>query len=1005
MAESIMIGRDLEKKRLDDNLRGAMAGKGCTIIIDGQPGIGKSTLVNWLCNEATKSDIRILKGCASLNKGPPFLVFSSALADLTNKPVFEEKEQISFSQLLAISPAGMLIAKASVREEDVDADIFAGMLTAVQNFVRDSFDSSGTGNAGLGRLEYGTMKIMIEHGQHIFLVAVLKNQEHPDMARDLKRTLADIESASGTVLEKWSGNMNEVRPIADALANLIERRFAVKKDLTGVKLEAEMVKIASGILDSIRITASKTPVILVLEDLHWADESSLFVIRFLARNLHDMRLMVVGTSRDTEGTEWKKNLALMRDEGIVNEIHLEGLDPQGVANMVNTLCHPNDLPPSFAQRLYSDCAGNPFFVTELLRQMQHEGALELSQGIFTLTQADYRIPASVEDVVVKRLETLEPDSMAMAEYLSCIGRDSEISIANSVRMVKEPAQALTKLSDAGIISLTGTKAEFTHAIFHGTIYGGISQRWLETHHRSIGEHYEKIYAQDLQSVYYELVRHFSRARPDAKAFDYCARAGEKAEGSFAMEQAIDFYRKALDVLPKAHLGESHRLRGTELRERMGDILMLTGSYDESIAAYMSVVSETESAEIKARMHRKSSDGFLKRGDYDGCLAEVAKGMEFAADSIEKWRLLHQESYIMLRKGDFEGSIAKTMDIISHLQNNPEYRKDVAQSHETLGSCFYLKGEFDQALEQYHIASEIYGQIGFFRAVGTAHNNIGNVLGNRAKQGPALENYNKALAIMEKLGDKHGISVVLMNIAAVHQSNGELDKALEINQRSLRMGEMLGDQRIISAILGNIGGIYQLMGKPIKGLETLQKCLAIKQKIDDKQGMVWVTGNIGVILNYLGKTDEARAILLETVANAEKMGAKWDLMGDYFTLGDLNKDTDNTALAEEYYLKAMDLAEKLEVPDYMIDSMRGLIEVLLTTGRLAEALTMSADAGPHAPARHCPNIPRHGPRCERRHRRSREGIFRVREDLQRDFKQIRAGKMPLRMGKNTHGCRT
>ena len=59
MAESIMIGRDLEKKRLDDNLRGAMAGKGCTIIIDGQPGIGKSTLVNWLCNEATKSDIRI----------------------------------------------------------------------------------------------------------------------------------------------------------------------------------------------------------------------------------------------------------------------------------------------------------------------------------------------------------------------------------------------------------------------------------------------------------------------------------------------------------------------------------------------------------------------------------------------------------------------------------------------------------------------------------------------------------------------------------------------------------------------------------------------------------------------------------------------------------------------------------------------------------------------------------------------------------------------------------
>lgn len=943
MAQPIMIGREEEKAQLKGFLEETSKGRGGVLIIKGPPGIGKTTLIDWFCDESVGKGTKVLRGGANQEQAAPFLVFSASLAELTERPLFEEQEHISYSQLLAINHAGMLIAQTSERDDDLDADIFAGMLTAVQNFVRDSFDSSGTGNAGLGRLEYGSMKIMIEHGKHLFLVAVLKEKEHPDMARDLRHALAEIETASGKILDNWNGQMSEVASVQETLQKLMEGRYQVKKDLSGIRLEAERIKIVSRILDAVRNLSSRNHVLLVLEDLHWADESSLFALRFLARNISDSRIMILGTARDSEGPDWQKSLDIMHEEGLAREIDMVGLDLLGVSNLVDNICSPNDFPVTFHEHLYSDCAGNPFFVGELLRQMLHEGAISLSNGIHMLAHEDFHIPKSVEDVVAKRLETLESDSMAMAEYLSCVGKATDLSIATSIQTLRNPSEAMDKLADTGIIYLKDKRAEFTHAIFQGTIYSGISKRWRESYHRSIGEEYEKVYAGRLDEVYFELARHFSCARPDAKAFEYLTKAGEKAEGSYAMVQAVEFYENALAVMSKTRLEPSMQQTGVELQERLGDILLLTGSYDRGLENYMAVVKASESPETKARMYRKSSDAYLKRGDYDGCLAEVAKGEIFAGDTIEKWRLMHQSAYIMMRKGNFERCIEMTEEVIAKLRERPEYRKDVAQSQETLGSCFYLKGEFDRALEHYHKALNLYEKIGELRMLGTINNNIGNVYGSRAQHDLSLEHYNKTLAIMEKLGDRHGISVVLMNIAAVYQSKSELDKALEINLRSLKMGEMLGDQRIISALLGNMGGIYQLKGDPKRGLETLQKCLAIKKKIDDGQGIVWVTGNIGIILHSLGRVDEAMDILMDSSRNAEQIGAQWDLMGNYFAIGELFKDTDRMAQAEEYYGKALDLAKKLETPDYQVESMRGLVEVMLATGRLKEALDISNEA--------------------------------------------------------------
>jgi hypothetical protein len=184
----LLIGRDNELKTLNQILNKAISGEGSTIFISGEAGIGKTRLIDAFRESAAAQNLKVLSGSASADTSQPFLIFSKALGEVMERPLFEEQEYKGFSKLFAVYKTGMLLAETSTGEEDLDADIFAGMFTAVQDFVRESFDQAVTQKAGLGRLEYGNMKILIEHGTQIFLTAVFTGEEHPDMKHLLRRT-------------------------------------------------------------------------------------------------------------------------------------------------------------------------------------------------------------------------------------------------------------------------------------------------------------------------------------------------------------------------------------------------------------------------------------------------------------------------------------------------------------------------------------------------------------------------------------------------------------------------------------------------------------------------------------------------------------------------------------------------------------------------------------------------------------------------------------------------
>ena len=191
---SDLIGCQEELTILDEHMQNAIDGKGSSVFISGKPGIGKTHLVNSFLDRNSASDVKIISGTADANTFQPFLVFSDALEDYVDQPLFQKQSHTSFTEIFAVNRSGLLVAKANPEGEGgLDPDIVASMLSAILNFVRESLKSTGEKRAGVGRLEYGDMKILIEHGQYIFLTGVFQGVEHPEMKNELRKSVQEIE--------------------------------------------------------------------------------------------------------------------------------------------------------------------------------------------------------------------------------------------------------------------------------------------------------------------------------------------------------------------------------------------------------------------------------------------------------------------------------------------------------------------------------------------------------------------------------------------------------------------------------------------------------------------------------------------------------------------------------------------------------------------------------------------------------------------------------------------
>lgn len=324
--------------------------------------------------------------------------------------------------------------------------------------------------------------------------------------------------------------------------------------------------------------SSASPVLLVLDDLQWADRPSLLLLRHLARAPTPSRLLILGAYRSTEtrAEGFGPAIAELRRERLVTRLKVSGLGRADTEELVRlrTSVAPSH---AFSQALYEETEGNPLFVEEIIRHLADAGVQPDRAGARELQR--FGLPESVKEVISRRLDRLDENAIEWLRVASVIGRDFDASLLEATVSLDEDEflRALDEALAAGLVDESDAGSghySFAHALIRETLYDGMSTARRSRIHHRVGNALELAGPERHLSA---LAHHFTRAAKPLyaeRAIRYALEAGEQATEMLAHEEAADHYARGLEVLERYAPEAAHRR--CELMVLLGEAQVRSG---------------------------------------------------------------------------------------------------------------------------------------------------------------------------------------------------------------------------------------------------------------------------------------------------------------------------------------------------------------------------------------------------------------------------------------------
>jgi len=358
----------------------------------------------------------------------------------------------------------------------------------------------------------------------------------------------------------------------------------------------------------LRHAATARPLVLVLDDLQAADTPSLLLLQFVAGELAEAHIMVVGAYRD-EGLDQDRQLASILAElsrgQVTRHLQLTGLDESEVARFIETTASIS-APDALVSAVYRETEGNPLFMMELIRLLAAEGHLGLAEETapFRIT-----IPPRVREVIGHRLGRLSERCISVLTLASVLGREFGLNVLE--RKSGRSGDELLEVLDEAVVARVVIEVpaalgrlRFSHALIRDALYEALTPRRRVQLHREIGEALEVLYAEDTGPHLAELAHHFCEAAPGGgvdKAVDYAWRAADRAAALTAYEEAVRLYQLALQALGLSETAEESTR--CELLLALGDAQTRAGDTPAAQETFLQAADIARRLEMPERLAR------------------------------------------------------------------------------------------------------------------------------------------------------------------------------------------------------------------------------------------------------------------------------------------------------------------------------------------------------------------------------------------------------------------
>ena len=613
----------------------------------------------------------------------------------------------------------------------------------------------------------------------------------------------------------------------------LEQSTAWIRDLTSEGLQRQTTEIIAAFLAGLSVAR---PLVLVLEDLHWADPSSLRMLGDLLPLAAHTPMGFLLVLRPEAPTATDFFAATAKQSGtLLTRIELKPLSGASSERLLRNLLAVDNMPEELQKALLERAEGNAFFLEEILRSLIASGVIVLENGRATFREvsADLHVPDTVQGVLASRIDRLAPEEKTTLQTAAVLGRVFGKSLLEEVIPPHDKGEALDSSLEALVHreflrrpgadsagaspSARADNYVFEHALTQQVSYESLLIAQRRELHRRAALAIEKLWPDRLIEQAAVLGQHYAKGELPEKALPYLSRAGERAAASYANAEAIGFYRQALDQIaafPADADNLQRLLQSAELHERIADLLKLTAEHAEARKYYgraaeiRRTVTGGEKAS-EARLLRKIAKTFEAEREFDEALrqlqsAEAALGdpHRFARADWEEWietRLERFWSYY------FRGRIAEMTEELGAIRNFVETygtprQRAIFSEHRVL--LAYREERYDVSAETIALAQgalRLREESGELLPLGHAHFLLGLGYVSRGELTPAEEQLRAAEAIAHRTGDLTLLSRALTYLLLVARRRGDLAVAQPAAQRLLGLASRYGMREYIGVV--------------------------------------------------------------------------------------------------------------------------------------------------------------------------------------------------------------
>ncbi len=655
-------------------------------------------------------------------------------------------------------------------------------------------------------------------------------------------------------VDPWAGARHRVQPVwlAEASRLLPELRD-LYPDLPGLidvgpeQARARLFEALSQL--TLGLTEGPHPVLLCLDDLHWADGTTLDWLAYLGRKLHGSRLLVIGTYRSEEADTLSGLRRSLTRLGVISDLKLTVLDEGIVLIALRHLYGDEPGVKVLAGRLQRATGGNPFFLMETLRAL-----IEAGRQPEELTSVDdLPLSETVRETVTIRLGRLSPVARQVLEAGSVLGSTFRIVTVRQTagRGEMETLDGLDELVSRQLLVEQATHYQFLHEIVRMLVYSELSYGRRRRLHRRAGEALERTQPDQAPA---QLARHFQEAGISEKASGYWKQAGDAAAGVYANEEAMEYCSRALALASDRDLTARYAL--LLARERLYHLLGNRKAQSDDLDTLATLAGGLDDPGRLAEVALRRAIYCEATGDYPGAVVAAQESVALAEKADQQECVVQGHlvwGQALRRQGDYElvrdhWAEARNLAMAADLPDS------AAKSLAALAHFEYDRGEYLAAQSFLEKGLAVIRDTGDLQAEGDMLNSLGTVAEAMGDYAVARVAYQQALEISQEIGNRLGEGYVLNNLGQVANDQGAYQEAREYYEDSLAIFGEIGNRLGQGAVLNNLGETAHGQGDYHGARGHYEQALATFREIGNRPFEGYALTGLGDTLASLGELD-------------------------------------------------------------------------------------------------------------------------------------------------------